>query len=1171
MKRKHLAVLFGLLFSLVVYGTTAEKVSADEITVNTIEELQDAVKNAPEDRKISVGNLFPTDITATINLVESPYQIEVDGNGRTLTSTGKELFSYNGGSGTASSVLKLKNFDLQGVGKSARALTISGYKGEFILENTKVDDFHSSNDGSAFYTSGNTTLQNCTFSNNTNNASGYSGGAIASKGYSATFKAYNTKFITNQTLQAGTGAVGGEGGAIYFFQPSATSKFIFKNNYFEGNKAVETITGSGQAKLADGGAIAFFNTVTGTDILFDGNTFVKNIAGDDGGAILIQTNDTIDSAATFKNNTFYQNKALGQDLSANSGGAIQIYANGSPFQGRKAVVDYINNSFIENEATYDGGAIGSSGYITNVSAGRYSNNLFVGNKSRTASRNNIADSSIAGAGNIESNVGYDNGKLSSVTMADVFGTAPVSLVDNYNNIKAGTKSDEIILPTIPIAPEKLADDKVENLRDVNEDQRGMPRSVKADIGSIEIDWIKYDSNGGLFDLGTALAKYDGSSYYEGTQPAIYYQVGYQGLDQMIPSKDSLKPIRDGYQFAGWSRDKDAKNPDENLAMGQTITIPKGNDTLYAVWKKSEPVAVHYMTYDANKQLVQISPDEILTGELGEVYHAPIKQIDDYVFSGVKEGDSISGVFSDDPKEITLIYTKTAKEKGMVVAQYQDEAGKPLAGDVFTSGDVGADYTTTPKDIEGYSLKEVKGDTSGKYTAGIIQVIYVYVKNPIGQGKVTVHYQSEDQTPLGPDVELSGDIDESYTVEIKPFDGYVLKGIEGDISGKFTSEDQEVTVIYTKKGEKPITGKGVLIAEYQDDSGHPILNSDVSLDEIGKPYTTAKKEIPGYSFKEVIGNETGNYVDGITKVTYIYIKNVDPMKKGKVTIHYRDEQGTKLAEDFSDEQPIDTPLPMEQLNKTIESYTLKEITGMNKGGRYTEDPQEITVVYSKQSGKIIISYLTDEGKQLTLPIILNGAIGSDYQTKDKEKTFDGYKFKEVVGNETGKYTLEPQIVTYIYSNKGTVSINYVDESGNEIAPPEQKTGVINQKYETTARRITGWALKEIPKNAKGTFLEQDQKVVYTYKKETVTPDKPDGSGENNQTIIPQGQINNNTSKQALSKTETNNSYEKPTSVISNEKNLPKTGEKQKWSSIFMLLGITLIIGVVTIVIKRRKSN
>ena len=475
MKKKGI-VLASLIAGICLSVMFGERAAADEVAVDTIVELQDAVKNAPKNRRVTLSNSFPTDISATIGLVESAYEVEVDGGGKTLQSTAvKQLFTYTGGTGSTASSLTLKNFTFEGLGNNTRALTVSGYKGEFILENTIVNNFRGYDDGSAFYTSGNTTLQNCTFSNNVNNASGYSGGAIACKGYSANFKAYNSKFIGNQTMQAGTGNVGGEGGAIYFLQPSASAKFTFKNNYFEGNKSVEDVSGGGKAKLADGGAIAFFNT--GTDILFEGNSFVGNVAGDDGGAILIQTNDNIASAATFINNTFYQNKALGQDTSLNNGGAIQIYANGGITEGRRAAVDYINNSFVENEAAYDGGAIGSSGYITNLSAGRYANNLFVGNKAKTASKNNIADGTVAGAGNLESNLGYDNGTATSVTMENVFGTAPVGLVENYNKIKAGTSSDAIILPTVPIAPEKLADDQVENLRNVAEDQRGLPRQI----------------------------------------------------------------------------------------------------------------------------------------------------------------------------------------------------------------------------------------------------------------------------------------------------------------------------------------------------------------------------------------------------------------------------------------------------------------------------------------------------------------------------------------------------------------------------------------------------------------------------------------------------------------------------------------------------------------------
>ena len=1153
MKKNIWTILLVSFLSVFFLGAAGQTAFADEVTVDTIPELQDAVKDAPENRRVTLSSAFPTDLSATIALAESPYQVEVDGEGKTIqSSAGKQLFSYGGGTGTTSSTLTLKNFNLQGLGNNARALSVSGFKGEFILENTIVNNFRGYDDGSAFYTAGNTTINNSTFSNNVNNASGYSGGAIASKGYSANFKVANSKFIANETLQAGTGNVGGEGGAIYFFQPSASAKFTFTNNYFEGNKSVEDVSGGGKAKLADGGAIAFFNTANGTDILFEGNSFVRNVAGDDGGAILIQTNDNISSAATFKNNTFYQNKALGQDFSANNGGAIQIYANGGISQGRRAVVDYINNSFVENSAAYDGGAIGSSGYVTNYSAGRYANNLFAGNTARNASKLNIADSKITGAGDIETNLGYDNGTATTVTMEDVFGTAPVGLVDNYNKIKAGTSSDAIILPTVPIAPEKLADDQVDNLRAVNEDQRGLPRSAKADIGSIEIDWVKYHSNGGIFDLGTVLPKYEGLIYYEGTQPEAYYQVGYKDLDQTIPAGTDLKATRDGYQFAGWSKDKNATEPDANLAPGQTITIPKGNETLYAIWKKSEPVIVHYMTYDENNNLVQISPDETLTGALGESYHAHIKQIDEYAFSGVKEGDSITGVFSDEAKEITLIYIKGAKEKGLVLAQYQDESGRPLAGAELTSGVVGSDYTTIEKTIDGYTFKEVQGAASGKYVSGITQVIYVYTKNPAEQGKVIVHYQDEDGVTLNPDVELTGDVDDIYTAEVKLFDGYFLKGIEGKVSGKYALQDQEVTLVYAKKG----TGveKGVLIVEHQDENGHPLLNSDVTIDEIGNPYTTAKKDIEGYSFKEVIGAESGQYVEGITKVTYVY-----EAVKGKVTIHYQDEAGKELAKDYNDEQPVGTPLPIEMMNKEISGYQWKEIKGLDSEARYKKEDQVITVIYKKQKGLVITNYLSDEGKVLADPVTTQGEVGEAYQTEQKE--IKGYQWKETSGEAAGKYSTEPQIVTYIYSNKGTIKIQYVDEAGTELAPAEQQIGIIDKEYETTAKSIDGWKLKETPENEKGKYQAKEQTITYVYAKETPaegTTTEGDNAG-GGQAAPGNGGTTTGTPK-TLPATSQNQA---------SGKNLPATGEKRTGSLVLSLIGLG-IIGTIGMSVLRKKA-
>lgn len=1070
----------GSLMGIFVVGAWQQTALADDVSVDTIAELQEAVKTAPENRTIRLSEDFPHDLDSTISLAESAYDITIDGGGAVLQSSSKkQLFSYGGGTGNTDSSLTLKNLDLEGLGNNTRAIAVGGYQGQFILDNVKVNNFHGFDDGGALYTSGNTLLKNSTFSNNQNTGSGYSGGAIASKGFSATLEVTNSRFIGNETLYAGTGNVGGEGGAFYFFQPSASAKFTFKNNYFEGNKAVENVSG-GSAKLADGGAVAFFNIVEGTNILFEGNTFRKNIAGDDGGAVLIQTNSNLNSGVLFSNNTFYENQALGKDVSANSGGAIQIYANGGILEGRKAVIDYVNNTFVKNEAVYDGGAIGSSGYITNTSAGRYANNLFVGNKARTASKNNIADTTIAGAGNLETNLGYDNGTLSDVTMEDVFGSMTIDLVDNYNQITAGTTSDQMIIPTVPIVPEKAADNQVENLRNITNDQRNLPRETKADIGAVEMDWIKYDSNGGTFTFDEALATYQGKEYYELDDQTTYYQVGYQGLERTIPTQKEVKAARDGYQFVGWSTDKTASKADDTYAPGKSITTQKADTTLYAVWKKAEAVTVHYMTYDENKQLVQISPDEILTGNLDEAYHAQIKQIDGYAFAGVKEGDSISGIFSDEPKEITLIYVKEVKEKGIVLTQYQDEAGKPLAGDDVSLGEIGSNYTTQPKTITGYTLKEVQGQETGKYEAGVKKVIYVYKKDPVPQGKVTVHYQLEDQTPLTDDVVLTGAVDSYYSIDFKTFTGYTLKTIQGYTSGKFTSAAQDVTLIYTPE----IKQNGTLLVQYQDENGLPIALDEVTMEEVGTAYTTTNKAISGYTLKEVVGAETGTYTNGITKVIYVYTK--DPLPQGKVIVHYQLDDQTTLAPDtemtgaVGDTYFVDIP--------SFNGYTLKEIKGKT-GGKFETDNQEVTLVYTKNSQEIVIGFLLvdyqdENGNEIAPSELTSNNISTPYDTTAKE--IPGYTFKEVTGAPDGFYSMGITHVIYIYTKdpvkQGKVTVHYQTDEGEPLADDDILTGNVEDYYYAEIKPFENYTLKAIVGKNHGQYTEADQEVTFVYTKE-----------------------------------------------------------------------------------------
>ncbi|MGR8831448.1 MucBP domain-containing protein, partial [Leuconostoc citreum] len=57
-----------------------------------------------------------------------------------------------------------------------------------------------------------------------------------------------------------------------------------------------------------------------------------------------------------------------------------------------------------------------------------------------------------------------------------------------------------------------------------------------------------------------------------------------------------------------------------------------------------------------------------------------------------------------------------------------ENGKTISDQVVKSGNVGDEYSTEQKNIDGYTFKEVQGNATGTFTADRQTVTYVYTKN-----------------------------------------------------------------------------------------------------------------------------------------------------------------------------------------------------------------------------------------------------------------------------------------------------------------------------------------------------------------------------------------------------------------------------------------------------------
>ena len=277
------------------------------------------------------------------------------------------------------------------------------------------------------------------------------------------------------------------------------------------------------------------------------------------------------------------------------------------------------------------------------------------------------------------------------------------------------------------------------------------------------------------------------------------------------------------------------------------------------------------------------------------------------------------------------------------------------------------------------------------------------------------------------------------------------------------------------------------------------------------------------------NVSGTFTNKPQDVYLYYTRN----KGAQITIHYQDEKsGKAIAPDrdyasgyYGD--PFDATAPE---YSDLTGYTLDKSKSTNVSGTFTDTPQDVTLVYTKNP--------------------------------DNSHTIGKVK-------------------------AAAITVHYQDEYGNTLAPDKVLNGYVGDGYTTGAEQVSGYTLKTRPENATGFFNTFPQSVIYIYSKKennagtnTITPD------DNKPTAIPVGKkskkkiVKNNNknmsknkgSKPKTHKPVTNRKSNYTTKMNKNIKTLPKTGtNKYSNLAIFTLGGLALIGALGAAWLDRRKNE
>ena len=140
---------------------------------------------------------------------------------------------------------------------------------------------------------------------------------------------------------------------------------------------------------------------------------------------------------------------------------------------------------------------------------------------------------------------------------------------------------------------------------------------------------------------------------------------------------------------------------------------------------------------------------------------------------------------------------------------------------------------------------------------------------------------------------------------------------------------------------------------------------------------------------------------------------------------------------------------------------------------------------------------------------------------------------------------------------------MDEGGNQLIDPITKTDFVGKEYSTEQKTFDGYQFEKITGNASGVFTENDQEIVYLYKKIAVS--KEENKGKSNKV----------SNKESKDETKVNDSVkvDNTSTEKKSDKSLPKTGSSNDLLlNIFgSILLVASLVGFTFVFVIRRRTN
>ena len=495
--------------------------------------------------------------------------------------------------------------------------------------------------------------------------------------------------------------------------------------------------------------------------------------------------------------------------------------------------------------------------------------------------------------------------------------------------------------------------------------------------------------------------------------------GFKIKEGTLPAGATSKENKDGTTTITWVIG-DVKSTDNNK-LTYTVEAKEGH---YGSMYTNVSATINAKSVDGNPKYGSSNPisldfdkpyvpipgvtvkDDYYNIKQGTTFTTPVKE-------GILDNDKFSDIHEDEnatvTNEIVLVYDGTTNGKAENITLNQDGSFSYNATK-DTIGKITYKYYVKTTVTIGNVTEVVKSNTT-TITLDVIKNQTTYVINYLEKGT---------NKALIKEVNGTGNVyDEITLASVKEnITGYVYDSVSIDplvLSNNTTLN--VMNIYYTKRTDLSYT------VNYLEKGTNKVLSpaNTVNNVEFETVINASDEIIPidGYVFNSVNPEEL-TITTGSNVINIYYTKRTDL----SYTVNYLEKDTNKVLKQSKEVKNVEFEKVINASDEIIAIDGYKFVSADKNTIVIGIENNEINLYYEAVNGTVKSIYVDKDGNEISESVITEGRVGTEYKTSSKE--IAKYYLVKTIGEETGSYSEEEIVITYVYD---LVPVTGIDMNSN----------------------------------------------------------------------------------------------------------------------------------------------